>query len=91
MEAFGIAALEARTAGLSVVALRGTGADDFVEHEVSGLLAADDAELGVQVARLAADPVLREQLTDHNRRMPPPMDWSTVVDQTLAQYTRAGA
>lgn len=91
LEAFGIAALEARTAGLPVVALRGTGADDFVEHEVSGLLAADDAELGVQVARLAADPVLREQLTDHNRRMPPPMDWSTVVDQTLAQYTRAGA
>ena len=34
LEAFGIAALEARTAGLPVVARRGTGADDFVEDGV---------------------------------------------------------
>ena len=91
LEAFGIAALEARTAGLPVVALAGTGADDFIEHGVNGLLAAEDADLGAQVARLAADAELRGRIAEHNRLVPPPMNWPEVVEQPLAQYTRAGA
>ncbi len=55
LEAFGIAALEARTAGLPVVARRGTGVDDIVEDGVGGLLADDDDGLADAVARLAAD------------------------------------
>ena len=39
LEAFGIAALEARAAGLPVLAPRGTGVDDFVDDGVEGLLA----------------------------------------------------
>ena len=38
LEAFGIAPLEARAAGVPVVAPRGTGVDDFVEDGVDGLL-----------------------------------------------------
>ena len=39
LEAFGIAALEARTAGLALVVREGTGARDFVSMGLSGLLA----------------------------------------------------
>ncbi len=89
LEAFGIAALEARTAGLPVVALAGTGADDFIEHEVSGLLADDDRELAGQLARIIRDSKLRQQVAAHNRLVPPAAAWPAVVDATLAEYQRA--
>ncbi|MFM8862321.1 MAG: glycosyltransferase, partial [Acidimicrobiia bacterium] len=43
LESFGIAALEARCAGLPVVAKERTGIREFVTHGREGLLAADDA------------------------------------------------
>ena len=39
LESFGIAALEARCAGLPVVAMRGTGITEFVADRREGLLA----------------------------------------------------
>ena len=89
LEAFGIAALEARTAGLPVVARRGTGVEDFVVDGVDGLLADDDAGLAAGLARFATDPVLREQVARHNRTVPPAQAWPAVVDATLAEYDRA--
>ncbi len=89
LEAFGIAALEARAAGLAVVARSGTGVEDFVEHEVSGLLAPDDAGLARAVATLAGDPGVRERITTHNRTVPPVQDWPDVVAATVAEYERA--
>ncbi|WP_377644323.1 glycosyltransferase family 4 protein [Oryzobacter terrae] len=90
LEAFGIAALEARAAGLPVVALRGTGTDDFVRDGVEGLLADDDAGLAAALARLAGDDGLRERLRQHVRAVPPAQDWDGVLEATLAQYHRAG-
>ena len=89
LEAFGLAALEARTAGLPVVARRGTGADDFVEDGVAGLLAGDDEGLAEAVARLAADPLLRARVAEHNRSTPPEQDWPRAVEATLGEYARA--
>lgn len=91
LEAFGIAALEARTAGLPVVARAGTGADDFVRPGVDGLLGRDDDEIALALGRLVGDPDLRAGITAHNRRVPPAYDWSDIVSATLAEYRRAGA
>ena len=90
-ESFGIAALEARSAGLPIVAMRASGVAEFVEHGRNGLLARNDAELASHVALLARDRTLLQTMTTHNRRTPPPYDWATVVDAHVAIYCEAMA
>jgi glycosyltransferase involved in cell wall biosynthesis len=89
LEAFGIAALEGRTAGLPVVARRGTGVEDFVGDGVNGLLADDDEGLALALARLVVDAPLRRAIAEHNRRTPPAQAWPRVVEATVAEYHRA--
>ena len=91
LEAFGIAALEARAAGLPVVAVRGTGADDFLTDGVDGLLADSDAMLAGSLAHLARDEGLRASMRSHLRATAPAQDWPGVVRDTVAEYQRAGA
>ncbi len=90
LEAFGIAPLEARAAGLPVLAPRGTGVDDFVVDGVDGLLADSDAELAGALAHLAGDDALRGRMRAHLLATPPVQDWSGVLAATLAEYHRAG-
>ena len=90
LEAFGIAPLEARAAGVPVVAPRGTGVDDFVEDGVDGLLADSDVTLAAALARLAGDDALRARIRAHLLATPPAQDWSGVLAATLAEYRRAG-
>jgi glycosyltransferase involved in cell wall biosynthesis len=61
-EAFGIAALEARCAGLPVVAMAGTGTAEFLVDGENALLARDDAALAQAIVRLATDDALRRRL-----------------------------
>jgi glycosyltransferase involved in cell wall biosynthesis len=61
-EAFGLVALEARAAGLPVVAMRAGGAADLVEHGRDGLLAEDDAAFAAHLGRLVVDGELRARL-----------------------------
>jgi glycosyltransferase involved in cell wall biosynthesis len=63
-EAFGISAIEAMASGLAVVASRVGGMLDFIEDEVSGLLAApkDPHGLARQVRRVLQDESLRARL-----------------------------
>jgi glycosyltransferase involved in cell wall biosynthesis len=89
LEAFGIAALEARTAGLPVVARLGTGVEEFVTDGVEGLLASSDGTFAAALHRLAADPALRERVAAHNRRVPPGVGWDEVVARTFDAYQRA--
>ena len=89
LEAFGIAALEARTAGLAVVARRGTGIEEFVADGVDGLLVADDAEMTEAVVRLVEDRRLLEGILAHNRSTPPPFGWPRVLAAADAEYARA--
>ena len=90
-ESFGIAALEARSAGLPIVALRDSGVAEFVEHGRSGLLARSDAEFAAHVASLARDRESLQRMAAYNQRTPPPFDWRTVVDAHLAIYCEAMA
>jgi glycosyltransferase involved in cell wall biosynthesis len=89
LEAFGIAALEARTAGLPVVARAGTGVAEFVTDGVEGLLAPTDGTFAAALHRLVADPALRARIAGHNRRVPPPVGWDEVVLRSLEAYERA--
>jgi glycosyltransferase involved in cell wall biosynthesis len=88
-ESFGLAALEARCAGLPVVAMAASGVAELIGHEREGLLARSDAELSAHVVRLVRDIALRRSITEHNRETVPPCDWPQVVDQHLAIYREA--
>ncbi|MEO3794490.1 glycosyltransferase family 4 protein [Nonomuraea sp. B10E15] len=88
-ESFGIAALEARAAGLPVVARAQSGVADFVKHGTEGLLGRTPGDLARAVARLCADEKLRESIAAHNRATPPAAgSWPAVIegfDQAYAQ------
>jgi glycosyltransferase involved in cell wall biosynthesis len=87
-ESFGIAALEARAAGLPVVARSQSGVADFVAHGTEGLLGRDLGALAEAVARLCVDTGLRARITAHNRSTTPSAGaWPTV----LAGFDRAYA
>lgn len=91
LEAFGIAALEARTAGLPVIARADSGVREVVTDGVSGLLAPDDSGLADALVRLVADDTLRTRIAAHNRRVPPTQTWDRVVALAVDEYRRAGA
>jgi glycosyltransferase involved in cell wall biosynthesis len=86
LESFGIAALEARCAGLPVVAKERTGIREFVTHGREGLLAADDADMVDQLELVVVDDDLRRRMTEHNRSTPSPVDWSDVVRRNVEAY-----
>ncbi|MEO5877326.1 MAG: glycosyltransferase family 4 protein [Streptosporangiaceae bacterium] len=86
LESFGIAALEARCAGLPVVARSESGIREFVGEGLEGLLVASDADMIDAIVRLGADHDLREKIADHNRTMPPQVTWPDVMARTDAMY-----
>ncbi|MGZ4613680.1 MAG: glycosyltransferase family 4 protein [Kineosporiaceae bacterium] len=89
LEAFGIAALEARTAGVPIVARSETGVVEFVRDGVEGLLATSDEGLADAVTRLVTDSALRRRMATHNRTVPPAVTWDEVVARSVAAYERA--
>ncbi|WP_347813894.1 glycosyltransferase family 4 protein [Allobranchiibius sp. GilTou38] len=88
-EAFGIAALEARTTGLPVVAPRRSGVSTFIAHGVNGLLAGDDLGMVEALVRLVSDDRLRRRITEHNTAQQPLESWPSVVELVTAEYRRA--
>ncbi|TMR94841.1 glycosyltransferase family 4 protein [Nonomuraea basaltis] len=89
-ESFGIAALEARTAGVPVVARAQSGVADFVKDGTEGLLGRTLGDLARAVARLCADAGLRESIAAYNRATPPAAgSWPTVLEGFERAYERA--
>lgn len=91
LEAFGIAALEARTAGLPVLARQDTGVADFVTDGVNGILGRDDQALAEALARLVADGGLRHRIAKENASVSPAQSWDAVAALAEREYRRAGA
>ena len=89
LESFGIAALEARTAGLAVVAHRGTGVASFVIDGTNGLLVDDDAGMTEAIVRLAGDRALLGEIRAVNRRIRPDQGWDGVLAAADSEYLRA--
>src|SRR5690606_22334867 len=90
LESFGIAALEARTAGLPVAGLTGSGLTEFVTDGVSGVLADNDDQLLERVAGLLADRDRLARMAEHNRTHLPAQGWRAVGRATLGVDERAG-
>ncbi|WP_447009492.1 glycosyltransferase family 4 protein [Saccharothrix hoggarensis] len=85
-EAFGLAALEARTAGVPVVARPGTGVADFVRDGVEGVLTDD---LAGGITRLVQDRGERLRIAAHNRATEPVhCTWPRVLEALQACATR---
>ncbi|SDH38960.1 Glycosyltransferase involved in cell wall bisynthesis [Sinosporangium album] len=79
-ESFGIAALEARAAGVPVVARAESGVADFVHTGKEGLLGRSAEDLVAAVVRLARDRELRERIAAHNRATEPvECSWPVVL------------
>lgn len=88
-ESFGLAALEARCAGLPVVAKSRGGVKGFIRSGKEGLLARTDQELEDHLVRLILEPELREAIARNNRETEPPLDWKEVMKQHDLAYQKA--
>jgi glycosyltransferase involved in cell wall biosynthesis len=86
LESFGIAALEARSAGLPVVAMASGGVREFIRHGIEGYLVGSDREMADTTAMLLTDPGLLARISEHNLRTDPAMVWDRVVADHLAAY-----
>ena len=90
-ESFGIAALEARCAGLPVVASRRSGVREFVRDRVEGALVADDRAMVAALVDLVRDDGLRRRITEHNQACAPRFDWDDALERTRDVYAVAAA
>jgi glycosyltransferase involved in cell wall biosynthesis len=88
-ESFGLAALEARAAGLPVVARRGSGLAGFIREGENGFLADSDEEMIAFLLQLLSNDALCEQISFTNRTTRPPMSWPQVLDCHMEAYSEA--
>lgn len=87
-EAFGIAALEARTAGLPVAGYAGSGVVDIVQDGVGGVLATSDADMVKRLGALLGDRErLRIMSSYHREHVLTTHDWPQVARDTLHTYS----
>jgi glycosyltransferase involved in cell wall biosynthesis len=91
LESFGLAALEARSVGLPVVAVAGSGVGEFVTHGRNGYLAKSDADMVSWIARLVDETDLRTAIAEHNRTTKSAMSWADSLVRTDVAYGRAAA
>ena len=89
LESFGIAALEARAAGLPVLARTRTGVADFIRQGVEGWLVDSDVAMSEMIVSLARSPEILARVAVHNRVQPAAIDWVAVERSCQRLYERA--
>lgn len=85
-EALSIVAIEARAAGVPVVARTPSGVAEVIEHGVHGFLAKNLDEFAGHIARLVHDDVLRQRLGENARRGLERFTWDRAIDRHLDLY-----
>lgn len=88
-ESFGLAAIEARAAGLPVVGRTGTGFTEFVTPGESGLLVSNDAAAVDAIAGLHRNRELLERLRRGSREHRPSQTWQRLTAAVEAAYAAA--
>jgi phosphatidylinositol alpha-1,6-mannosyltransferase len=90
-EGFGLVYLEAGAAGLPAVGARGSGAEEAILHEKSGLLVPqnDPDATAAAMLRLLDDAELRARLGEGARRHAETHGWDHVAEQMRTIYARA--
>jgi len=88
-EAFGLAILEARAAGLPIVACASGGVPDIVVHGRHGLLASTLREFVDAIVRLCEDDQLRTRIAAASRDGLDAYSWDRVVEQHERVYLDA--
>ncbi len=86
-----MALLEARAAGLPVVAMAGGGVAEIVTSGRHGFLAATPREFVDALVRLATDAALRHTMADATVTGLEPLGWDAVVERHLDAYREAVA
>jgi glycosyltransferase involved in cell wall biosynthesis len=86
LESFGVAALEARCAGLPVVAMASGGVREFIRPGIEGYLVESDTEMARTVAELLSDTDVLTRIQRHNQDTDPLMTWDHVIAQHLVTY-----
>lgn len=88
-ESFGLAALEARSAGLAVVGRAGSGLGEFVMDGLNGFLCDGDRSMVEAIARLVREPATLHRFQQHNRMSPPLHTWSHALEMLDIAYAAA--
>jgi glycosyltransferase involved in cell wall biosynthesis len=91
LESFGIAALEARSAGLPVIGFADSGVADIVTNGHTGLLVDSDEAMVGAMAQLACDPRRLAQLSTAVAAAPPEHAWPSILRRCDEIYTSARA
>jgi glycosyltransferase involved in cell wall biosynthesis len=91
LESFGIAALEARCAGLPVIARSQGGIGEFITDGREGLLVDSDHAMADAIVALAIDEGTRARIAAHNRTTLPPVSWPDVLARTAKLYDLAAS
>lgn len=88
-ESFGLAALEARAAGLPVIGHAGSGLSEFVTDNVNGLLVHGDAGMSAAIRRLVTDDALRQRFAAYNREHAVIHTWEHALRQLDMAFAAA--
>ncbi len=89
LESFGLAALEARCAGLPVVGYASSGLSEFIAQGQEGWLCESDADMVSRLRWLVDDDEARREISEHNRRTLPGTTWARTMDEHDEAYSRA--
>jgi glycosyltransferase involved in cell wall biosynthesis len=88
-ESFGIAALEARAAGLPVLGYRGNGLVDFIDDGSEGVLVRDGDEMVTALANLLSQPGELDRLRKTTTTFAPSVTVDEAIDTVERLYARA--
>ena len=88
-ESFGLAALEARSTGLPVIAMKESALAEQIVHGENGLLAESDSDFFGCVRRMIDNRPLLDEMTRRNRETPLHLDWPRCIRGHEMAYASA--